>query len=102
MLAISNSGETSELNTLILSVKNVGLSLIAFTGNMNSTLAKNSDVAIDVSVEREACPFGLAPTSSTTATLAMGDALAVALVEKMEFTEKDFLNFIPEGTSVKG
>ena len=97
MLAISNSGETSELNTLILSVKDIGLSLIAFTGNMNSILAKNSDVVIDVSVDREACPFGLAPTSSTTATLAMGDALAVALVEKMEFTEKDFYKFHPGG-----
>jgi len=97
MLAISNSGETSELNTLILSVKDIGLSLIAFTGNMNSTLARNSDVVIDVSVDREACPFGLAPTSSTTATLAMGDALAVTLVEKMEFTEKDFYKFHPGG-----
>ncbi|MBW2630480.1 MAG: KpsF/GutQ family sugar-phosphate isomerase [Deltaproteobacteria bacterium] len=97
MLAISNSGETSELNTLILSIKDIGLSLIAFTGNTNSTLAKNSDVVIDVSVEREACPFGLAPTSSTTATLAMGDALAVALVEKLEFTEKDFYKFHPGG-----
>ncbi|MEA1971411.1 MAG: KpsF/GutQ family sugar-phosphate isomerase [Thermodesulfobacteriota bacterium] len=97
MLAISNSGETSELSTLILSVKDIGLSLIAFTGNMDSTLAKNSDVVIDVSVEREACPFGLAPTSSTTATLAMGDALAVALVEKMEFSERDFYKFHPGG-----
>ncbi|MCK4534333.1 MAG: SIS domain-containing protein, partial [Syntrophobacterales bacterium] len=83
MLAISNSGETGELNTLILGVKDIGLSLIGFTGNMDSTLAKNSDVVIDVSVDREACPFGLAPTSSTTAALAMGDALAVALVKKM-------------------
>ena len=97
MLAISNSGETSELITLILSVKDIGLSLIAFTGNMNSTLARHSDVAIDVSVEKEACPFGLAPTSSTTATLAMGDALAVVLVEKMEFTERDFFKFHPGG-----
>ncbi|MCD6487164.1 MAG: KpsF/GutQ family sugar-phosphate isomerase [Syntrophobacterales bacterium] len=97
MLAISNSGETSELNTLILSVKDIGLSLIAFTGNMSSTLARNSDVVIDVSVDREACPFGLAPTSSTTATLAMGDALAVALVEKMDFTERDFYKFHPGG-----
>ncbi|MBW2557450.1 MAG: KpsF/GutQ family sugar-phosphate isomerase [Deltaproteobacteria bacterium] len=97
MLAISNSGETSELNTLILSVRDLGLSIIAFTGNMDSTLAKSSDVVIDVSVDREACPFGLAPTSSTTATLAMGDALAVALVEKMGFTEKDFYKFHPGG-----
>ncbi|MBW2559758.1 MAG: KpsF/GutQ family sugar-phosphate isomerase [Deltaproteobacteria bacterium] len=97
MLGISNSGETSELNTLILNVKDIGLSIIAFTGNMDSTLAKSSDVTIDVSVEKEACPFGLAPTSSTTATLAMGDALAVALVNKMEFTERDFYKFHPGG-----
>lgn len=97
MLAISNSGETSELNTLILGVKDIGLSLIGFTGNTNSTLAKNSDVVIDVGVEKEACPFGLAPTSSTTAALAMGDALAVALVEKMGFTERDFYKFHPGG-----
>jgi len=97
MLGISNSGETSELNTLILNVKDIGLSIIAFTGNMDSTLAKSSDVVIDVSVKREACPFGLAPTSSTTATLAMGDALAVALVKKMEFTERDFYKFHPGG-----
>ncbi len=97
MLAISNSGETSELNTLILGVKDIGLSIIGFTGNMNSTLAKNSDVVIDVGVDREACPFGLAPTSSTTAALAMGDALAVALVEKMGFTKNDFYKFHPGG-----
>jgi len=97
MLGISNSGETSELNTLILNVKDIGLSIIALTGNMDSTLAKSSDVTIDVSVSKEACPFGLAPTSSTTATLAMGDALAVALVKKMEFTERDFYKFHPGG-----
>ncbi|MDO9515360.1 MAG: KpsF/GutQ family sugar-phosphate isomerase [Syntrophales bacterium] len=97
MLGISNSGETSELNALILNVKDIGLSIIAFTGNMDSTLAKNSDVVIDVGVAKEACPFGLAPTSSTTATLAMGDALAVALVNKMDFTERDFYKFHPGG-----
>jgi len=97
MLCISNSGETSELSTLVSNVKDIGLSIIAFTGNIDSTLAKNSDVTIDVSVEKEACPFGLAPTSSTTATLAMGDALAVALVKKMEFTERDFYKLHPGG-----
>jgi arabinose-5-phosphate isomerase len=97
ILGISNSGETGELNTLILNVKDIGLSIIAFTGNMDSTLAISSDVAIDVSVAQEACPFGLVPTSSTTATLAMGDALAVALVKKMEFTERDFYKFHPGG-----
>ncbi|HOO91174.1 MAG TPA: KpsF/GutQ family sugar-phosphate isomerase [Syntrophales bacterium] len=97
MLAISNSGETTEVNTLILSVREIGLSLIAFTGNTNSTLAKSSDVVINIGVEREACPFGLAPTSSTTAALAMGDALAVALVNKMGFTKSDFYKFHPGG-----
>ncbi len=97
ILGISNSGETGELNTLILNVKDIGLSIIAFTGNMDSTLARSSDVAIDVSVAQEACPFGLVPTSSTTATLAMGDALAVALVKKMAFTERDFYKFHPGG-----
>ena len=97
MLGISNSGETSEVNTLILNVKHIGLSIIALTGNMHSTLADSSDEAIDVSVAKEACPFGLAPTSSTTATLAMGDALAVALVKRMEFTERDFYKFHPGG-----
>lgn len=97
MLAISNSGETGELNTLISNVKEIGLSIIAFTGNMDSTLARSSNTIIDVSVAKEACPFGLAPTSSTTATLAMGDALAVALVKKMEFTERDFYKFHPGG-----
>ncbi|MBN2398318.1 MAG: KpsF/GutQ family sugar-phosphate isomerase [Deltaproteobacteria bacterium] len=97
MLCISNSGETNELSTLVSNVKDIGLSIIAFTGNMDSTLSKNSDVTIDVGVAKEACPFGLAPTSSTTATLAMGDALAVALIKKMEFTERDFYKLHPGG-----
>ncbi len=97
LIAISNSGETSELKTLTSSVKDIGIPIIAFTGNMQSTLARQSDVVINVGVTREACPFGLAPTSSTTATLAMGDALAVALVNKKKFTEKDFRKFHPGG-----
>jgi arabinose-5-phosphate isomerase len=97
MLAISNSGETNELNMILSSVHEIGAPLIAFTGSPLSTLARSSDVVIDVSVEREACPFGLAPTSSTTATLAMGDALAVALIEKRNFNEKDFYKFHPGG-----
>ncbi|MDO8786054.1 MAG: KpsF/GutQ family sugar-phosphate isomerase [Syntrophales bacterium] len=97
MLAISNSGETYELNALIGSVREIGAGLIAFTGNSSSTLARNSDVVIDVGVEREACPFGLAPTSSSTASLAMGDALAVALIEKRNFNEKNFYKFHPGG-----
>jgi len=97
MLAISNSGETDELNMIISSTEKVGVPLIAFTGNMNSTLARLSNVVIDVGVTREACPFGLTPTSSSTATLAMGDALAVALIKKKNFTEKNFFKFHPGG-----
>ena len=97
MLAISNSGETDELNVIISSTEKVGIPLIAFTGNVNSTLARLSDVVIDVGIEREACPFGLTPTSSSTATLAMGDALAVALIKKKNFTEKNFFKFHPGG-----
>jgi arabinose-5-phosphate isomerase len=97
MLAISNSGETNELNMIISSVRQIGAPLIAFTGQLSSSLALASDVVIDVGVTREACPFGLAPTSSTTAALAMGDALAVALIEKKNFNEKDFYKFHPGG-----
>lgn len=98
MLAISNSGETFELNMLISNARDIGVHLIAFAGNLSSTLARLSDVVIDVGVEREACPFGLAPTSSTTASLAMGDALAAALIKKREFNEQDFYKFHPGGT----
>ncbi|MBM4272270.1 MAG: KpsF/GutQ family sugar-phosphate isomerase [Deltaproteobacteria bacterium] len=97
LLAISNSGETEELNTIISMIRDIGAHLISLTGNMSSTLADSSDIVIDVGVEREACPFGLAPTSSTTASLAMGDALAVALIEKRKFDQKDFYKFHPGG-----
>jgi arabinose-5-phosphate isomerase len=98
LLAISNSGETRELMPIISSVRHIGTPIIAFTGVISSTLAKISDIVIDVSVEKEACPFGLAPTSSTTATLAMGDALAIALIDKKQFREKDFYKFHPGGS----
>jgi arabinose-5-phosphate isomerase len=98
LLAISNSGETRELMPVISSVRHIGAPIIAFTGNMSSSLAKISDIAIDVSVEKEACPFGLAPTSSSTAALAMGDALAIALIDKRKFREKDFYKFHPGGS----
>ena len=98
LVAISNSGETQELLQLLPFVKRLGIPVIAFTGRMNSTLAKNADVALDVSVQEEACPMGLAPTASTTATLALGDALAVALLQKREFKEEDFARFHPGGT----
>ena len=97
MLAISNSGETDELNMIISSIHKIGAHLIAFTGNRTSTLARSSDVVIDVGVEKEACPFGLAPTSSTTACLAMGDALAAVLIEKRNFNQSDFYKFHPAG-----
>ncbi|MBN2283438.1 MAG: KpsF/GutQ family sugar-phosphate isomerase [Deltaproteobacteria bacterium] len=97
LLAISNSGETMEINILISRIRDIGIPVIAFTGKRSSSLATMSDVAIDVGVAREACPFGLAPTSSSTATLAMGDALAVALVKKKNFSERDFYRFHPGG-----
>ena len=98
LLAISNSGETRELMPIISSVKHIGAPIISFTGVLSSTLAQNSDIIIDVSVEKEACPFGLAPTSSSTAALAMGDALAIALIDKRKFREKDFYKFHPGGS----
>ena len=96
-LALSNSGETDELNILIPSIKNVGCTVIAFTGNKDSTLAQNSDIIIDVGVDKEACPLGLAPTASTTALLAMGDALAVVLINKKHFQTSDFKKIHPGG-----
>lgn len=98
LVAISNSGETQELLQLLPYVKRSGIPIIGLTGRMTSTLAKNADVALDVSVDEEACPMGLAPTASTTATLALGDALAVALLQKREFKEEDFARFHPGGT----
>lgn len=98
LLAISNSGETEEVLKLLPFMKRLGLPIIAFTGRTQSTLAKNSDVVLDVSVSEEACPLGLAPTSSTTAALAMGDALAIALLQKRGFKEEDFAQFHPGGT----
>lgn len=98
LLAISNSGETEEVLKLLPFMKRLSLPIIAFTGRTQSTLAKNSDVVLDVSVSEEACPLGLAPTSSTTAALAMGDALAIALLQKRGFKEEDFAQFHPGGT----
>ncbi|MDX9745986.1 MAG: KpsF/GutQ family sugar-phosphate isomerase [Syntrophales bacterium] len=97
MIAISNSGETSELNPVVESIRRIGVPLVALTGQANSTLGRFSDVVIDVGVKREACPFNLAPTSSSTASLAMGDALAIALIGKRNFREKDFFRFHPGG-----
>jgi len=98
VLAISNSGETEELAQILPVIKRQGNKLIVFTGNPSSTLAKAGDVVIDVSVKEEACPLGLAPTASTTASLAMGDALAVALLERRGFRREDFAMLHPGGT----
>src|SRR5215470_12711319 len=98
VIAISNSGETQEILQLLPYVERMGIPVVSMTGRMTSTLAKNSDVTLDVSVSEEACPMGLAPTASTTATLAMGDALAVALLQKRGFKQEDFAQFHPGGT----
>lgn len=98
IIAISNSGETDELINLIPFLKRFNVSLISMTGNPDSTLSKAAEATLDVSVKEEACPMGLVPTASTTATLAMGDALAVALLIKRGFKEEDFAFFHPGGS----
>ena len=98
VLALSNSGETGELTLILPSIRRIGAKFIAFTGNLESTLAKQSDIAIDVGVEKEACPWGMVPTASTTAALAAGDALAVALIKRRQFNHQDFRRFHPGGT----
>lgn len=90
VLALSNSGETTEILAVLPLIKRLNISLIALTGNPQSTLAKFATIHLDVSVKQEACPLGLAPTSSTTAALVMGDALAVSLLEARGFTRDDF------------
>ena len=98
IIALSNSGETEEVIKLLPIIKKIGAKLVAVTGNIKSTLAKNSDFVIDSSVDNEACPMGLAPTTSTTAMLALGDAIAVALLEKKKFQPKDFALYHPGGS----
>lgn len=98
VLAISNSGDTKEITTILPILRNMGAGIIAFTGRSDSPMALESDVVIDVGVEREACPMGLAPTSSTTAALAMGDALSVVLVNRRRFNSEDFKRFHPGGS----
>lgn len=97
VLAISNSGETAEILTILPIIKRMKVALIAMTGNAESSLGRQADVVINIGVEKEACPLNLAPTSSTTATLAMGDALAVALYKSRGFTEEDFARSHPGG-----
>lgn len=98
LLAVSYSGETDEIITIIPLVKRMGARLLTMTGNPRSTLAKLADVHLDISVAEEACPLNLAPTASTTATLAMGDALAVALLKIRGFTAEDFARSHPSGS----
>jgi arabinose-5-phosphate isomerase len=97
VIILSNSGSTEEMKQFLPILKKIGAPIIALTGNSKSVLAKYSDVVLDVSVKKEACPLGLAPTASTTATLAMADALAVCLLERKGFKEKDFAFFHPGG-----
>ncbi|NBV24998.1 MAG: KpsF/GutQ family sugar-phosphate isomerase [Proteobacteria bacterium] len=97
VLVLSYSGESDELVSLLPALKRFAVKLIAFTGNPKSTIARHSDVVLNVRVPKEACPFNLAPTASTTATLVMGDALAMAVLEARGFTEKDFARYHPSG-----
>jgi arabinose-5-phosphate isomerase len=98
VIAISNSGETEEMLRILPAIKRIGAHVVAMTSNGASTMARNSDVFLDVSVKEEACPLGLAPTASTTAALAMGDALAVALLVQRGFRAEDFAIFHPGGS----
>jgi arabinose-5-phosphate isomerase len=98
ILSVSNSGHTQEINRLLPIIKKMGAKIISFTGDLDSPMAQISDVVIDVGVEREACPMGLVPTASTTAVLAMGDALAVVLINLRRFSQKDFKKFHPGGS----
>ena len=98
VMCISKSGNTPEIKSLIPYIKNMGNKIIALTGNIKSFLAKESDFILDVTVEKEACPHNLAPTSSTTAQLVMGDAIAVSILACKNFSKKDFARFHPGGT----
>lgn len=98
VLAISNSGNSVEISTLLPTLKRIGCKIICMTGNTESPLAKTADLALDISVQKEACPLGLAPTSSTTVSIVLGDALAIALLEARGFTTEDFAYSHPGGT----
>ncbi len=98
VVAISNSGQTAEINNILPMLKKIGAKIIGFTGGMDSPMAEACDLVIDVGVEREACPMGMAPTASTTAALAMGDALAVVLINRRHFNQDDFKRFHPGGS----
>ena len=98
VVVISNSGQTAEINNILPMLKKIGAKIIGFTGGMDSPMAEACNIVIDVGVEREACPMGMAPTTSTTATLAMGDALAVVLINRRHFNQDDFKRFHPGGS----
>jgi len=98
VLALSNSGETNEVLNIVPVIKRIGAKIIAMTGGLDSTLAKNSDYLLNTGVKEEACPLDLAPTASTTATLALGDALAIALLEARDFKPEDFALYHPGGS----
>lgn len=98
VVALSNSGNTAEVITIVPLIKRLGAKLIALTGNPASTLAEQADISLHIAIDKEACPLGLAPTSSTTATLVMGDALAIALLEARGFSEQDFALSHPGGS----
>ncbi len=102
VIFISKSGDTGDLWPLLLSFHQLGVKIVAITGNINSPLSKECDIVLDASVKEEACPYDLAPTSSTTAALVMGDALAITLLQKRNFTQEDFAMFIRAGTSGNG
>jgi len=98
VIAVSNSGETSEITAILPVIKRLGVPLVAMTGNPTSLLARSAEIVLDVGIDKEACPLQLAPTASTTATLAMGDALALALSEARGFTAEDFARSHPAGS----
>ena len=97
VMCISKSGDTEEIRELLPMFRRIGAKIISMVGNLDSHLAKNSDIVLDISVKEEACPHDLAPTASTTATLALGDALAIALLDKRKFSKEDFAMFHPGG-----
>jgi len=98
VICISKSGDTAELRQLLPRFHHLGVKIIAMVGNLSSQLSKQSDIVLDISVKEEACPHDLAPTSSTTAALVMGDALAITLLQKRNFTKEDFAMFHPGGS----
>ena len=98
VIAISNSGNSDEILSILTPIKKIGGKIVAFTGNEKSTLAKYAEIVINIGIEKEACPLGTAPMSSTTATLVMGDAIAVALMKMRNFTENDFAKYHPGGS----